>query len=556
MARGRKKGKQSGWTGASKADRYGAWLRQLNEAKWELGKANAASTAALAAIPGGRARPSNIKWKQWQAGRQQQQQQQQPTRFNGRAAARFLQNYLSGPPLPSAHALTDPVKGRRGEAAAEEEEEAEEIDLEAWLMRERRGQLQQRVEPPDLSDGAGIPESEGGIAAAAAPAAVLEAEEEEGDEEEDMTHEEEGGIPSLTTLCCLQVGQDLPLYAAAAAAATAAPAPAAAAGEADDAADSAAAAEAILALFDLLPNDCLERISLAASEEGAVDDAALPLLCQPSVRRLVLVGRFTEQGLARWVPLVDGWTDSNDSAAMNQIELLTLHAPRTTKNNTRAMYPRLQTAATETTTAQRQPQQQPQRQALQPGVSWEDEAFEPQLEGCIALDALLLSSPALHPDTLLPALGRHLPTLRHLALPQCFNARVTTTCREVLVGGITASLPYVQELDLRGCNWVSEKGLLGWAGAVGAAVGGAKGEERKVKPPPPPQQQQQQGPPPALRRLVVDARLAGQAELVTAFAGCERAARRGHQLAALGLGEKGPGPGIALVSWEGVERES
>lgn len=278
MARGRKKGKQS--AGAfGKAERYGAWLRQLAEAKWELKKRNAATTGALAVT---RSTRSNVKWKRGPL--------QQPQRYNGRAAARFLEQYLRGPPLPSAHALTDPAKAHGAVAgAAEEEGDGEEIDLEAWLVRERR--RRQREERPSTEAAASeaavagesesvIPEMEG---------LSVGEEEIEDDEEESGT---EGGISSLTTLCCLQVGQDLPLYGAAAAGAG----PTADNDEDDDA---TAAAEAIRALFHLLPNDCLERISLAASEEGAVDDAGLALLCQPSVTRLVLVGNFTEAGLAR-----------------------------------------------------------------------------------------------------------------------------------------------------------------------------------------------------------------------------------------------------------------
>lgn len=281
MARGRKKGKQS--AGAfGKAERYGAWLRQLAEAKWELKKRNAATTGALAATGSTR---SNVKWKRGPL--------QQPQRYNGRAAARFLEQYLRGPPLPSAHALTDPAKARGAVAgAAEEEGDGEEIDLEAWLVRERR--RRQREKRPSTESAASeaavavesesvIPEMEG-----------LSVGEEEIEDDEEEDGDTEGGIPSLTTLCCLQVGQDLPLYGAAAANTGAGPT-----ADNDEGDDATAAAEAIRALFHLLPNDCLERISLAASEEGAVDDAGLALLCQPSVTRLVLVGTCTEAGLAR-----------------------------------------------------------------------------------------------------------------------------------------------------------------------------------------------------------------------------------------------------------------
>lgn len=281
MARGRKKGKQSAGAFGGKAERYGAWLRQLAEANWELKKRNAATTGALAATGSTR---SNIKWKRGPL--------QQPQRYNGRAAARFLEQYLRGPPLPSAHALTDPAKPRGSVAGATEgDADGEEIDLEAWLAREKRlekrpmegeGAVSVAVESESV-----IPDLEG------LTLAKKEDDEEDGEKDEDED-DTENGIPSLTTLCCLQVGQDLPLYGAAAAST-------AAAGAGPTAAAAAAAAEAIRGLFNLLPNDCLERISLAASEEGAVDDAGLALLCSPSVTRLVLVGSFTEEGLARYM---------------------------------------------------------------------------------------------------------------------------------------------------------------------------------------------------------------------------------------------------------------
>ena len=71
--------------------------------------------------------------------------------------------------------------------------------------------------------------------------------------------------------------------------------------ESDEEEDAVCAGEAIRALFGLLPVECLEQIALAASELGLVDDDALVLLCQPSSTRLVLVGSFTERGLARSV---------------------------------------------------------------------------------------------------------------------------------------------------------------------------------------------------------------------------------------------------------------
>lgn len=218
-----------------------------------------------------------------------------------------------------------------------------------------------------------------------------------------------------------------------------------------------------------------------------------------------------------------------------------------------AMYPRLQAAGSSST-------------------AWEDESFEPQLGGCVALEALLLSSPALNPHTLLRSLGEALPTLRTLALPQvrrvtddwafpavnqscssiayptpikttqCFNTRVTTTCREVL-SAINAALPYLKELDLRGCNWVTERGLLGWVQATtsgGGGGGGGKepqaGEQQHQKQE---QRREQQGPPASLRRLIVDARFARQPELRAAFAGYSS-----------GAGQESVG--IELVAWEEV----
>lgn len=238
----------------------------------------------------------------------------------------------------------------------------------------------------------------------------------------------------------------------------------------------------------------------------------------------------------------------------------------------RALYPRLQTAVSgsSTSTTSNSTTSSGSGSGSAPGVSWEDEAFEPHLEGCVALESLLLSSPALGPATLLPSLGRHLPTLRTLALPQCFNARVTTTCREVL-SGVSAAFPYVHELDLRGCNWLSDKGLLGWVMREGrgsnsrsSSSGGGGGVGRGAQPIKQQQlhQQQQQrgaqGPPPALRRLMVDARIAQQEELRGVFAAYRPRPSRGGG-GGVGMGmegggkEKGAG-GIALVGWADVEK--
>lgn len=293
MARGRKKGKQSGGAG-SKSERYAAWLKVLHEARWELRKSNTKATTAGTGKGLTKWR-SNIRWRQGV---------QQPQRFNGHAAARFLESYLRGPPVPSAHALTEPVGGNKrggtsgGSPDEEREGEGEEIGLEAWLWRERRGQQRQRVlagkqQGADAAV-AGIPDveaAEGVVRAAAAAAEVKDVAEDE---------EKDGSVKPLTTLCCLQIGQDLPLYAAAAAASTTKD-------DEDEDEDEDAAAEAIQALFSLLPQECLERIALASSEEGLVDDGALTLLCQPSAKRLVLVGTFTEKGMARSVCLLVRW---------------------------------------------------------------------------------------------------------------------------------------------------------------------------------------------------------------------------------------------------------
>jgi hypothetical protein len=51
-------------------------------------------------------------------------------------------------------------------------------------------------------------------------------------------------------------------------------------------------------LMGMLPFPLLERISLSASLHHNVSDATLPLLCHPHVRRLVLVGDFSDRGLS------------------------------------------------------------------------------------------------------------------------------------------------------------------------------------------------------------------------------------------------------------------
>ena len=248
-----------------------------------------------------------------------------------------------------------------------------------------------------------------------------------------------------------------------------------------------------------------------------------------------------------------------------------IHSTCHEQTHDRALYPRLQTAvsgsSSSSTTSSGATSSSGSGSA--PDVSWEDEAFEPHLEGCVALESLLLSSPALGPASLFPSLGRHLPTLRTLALPQCFNARVTTTCKEVL-SGVSAAFPYVHELDLRGCNWLSDKGLLGWVMPEGrgsssrSSSGGGGGVGKGAQPIKQQQHHQQQqqrgaqGPPPALRRLVVDARIAQQEELRGVFAAFRpRPSRGGGGGVRMGMEgggkEKGAG-GIALVGWADVDQ--
>ncbi len=379
MARGRKKGKQS-WGEVSKAAARGKWLHTLRSAHAQVRRSNASSSTAAAATA-----PAPNEHGGWIHKLRQRRQMagNNAARMNAHSAARFIELYLGGPPLASAAALTGGKAGLPMEK--EDEDHEEDIALEDWLLKEAK---------KDAGD-----------------------DEVADDEDDDEVEEEENAPLRLTELCCRQVGADLPVYGAAAAATAAA----------DDSEDTA---EAILGIFSLLPNECLERIALAASMEHAVDDNALALLCQPTVVRLVLVGTFTDDGLAR------------------------------------AMFPRLR--------------QLPQT------ASWEDPALEPKLRGCVALQSLLLSSQRLTPRCV-EGIGRQLHGLTSLALPRCFNADVTTSAKEVLQG-IGRACGYVQELDLRGCQWLSEKSLLGWAGASAAKEGGG-------------------GPPPALRRLYLDKRL-------------------------------------------------
>jgi len=474
MARGRKKGKHS-WDGYSKKDQASKWLRTLAEAQYQLRRSGSASAAAAAAATSkASAAASNANGGWLQKFRLRHQQGgggygsgagAAAARMNAQAAARFVELYLRGPPPSAAAAnLTASVaaRGRKGDGlgrSRDEEEDEEDIDLEEWLWREaRRGD-----------------KNVDGEKAAAGEA------EKKGVKED----KESSPVVSLTALCCRQVGADLALYGAACALEGevggaqgrkeqgAVPAvggrPArgkgAAAAFVDDLTGSMAAtvlsfgqgvdskkgtgstsqdeeedeeeeeeeeeddtcenttADAIRGIFSLLPSECLARISLAASLSHAVTDASLPLLCQPSALRLVLVGSFTDAGLAH------------------------------------AMFPRLRQLPTT--------------------ASWEDATLEPQLGGCVLLQSLLVSSPRLTP-LCVEGVGRHLTTVRSLALPRCFNANVTTTAKDVL-SIVGASCGYVQELDLRGCHWLSEKSLVGWVGVAGktaaaVAAGGGGGK--------------------------------------------------------------------------------
>lgn len=490
MARGRKKGKHS-WDGYSKKDQASKWLRTLAEAQYQLRRSGSTSAAAAAAATtkaSAAASNANGGWLQKFRRRHQgggsygNGAGAAAARMNAQAAARFVELYLRGPPSAAPANLTASVAagGKKGDGTGHmrnEKEEEEGIALEEWLWRETK-----------KADSAGHEEKEG------------EAEKagKEGGKEEQAS----SPVVSLTELCCRQVGADLALYGAAcaveegaegrkarrdcgtaavSAAGVAPPArrrlarvgggaasvdaitasiaathlsveqghgadsttisPCASAsgsaqGSNDDGTDSSShneagdddeedddeddndensTADAIRGIFSLLPSECLARISLAASLSHAVTDASLPLLCQPSALRLVLVGSLTDAGLAR------------------------------------AMFPRLRQLPTT--------------------ASWEDATLEPQLGGCVLLQSLLVSSPRLTPWCV-KGIGRHLTTVRSLALPRCFNANVTTTAREVL-SIVAASCGYVQELDLRGCQWLSEKSLVEWARVGGSSTAAA-----------------------------------------------------------------------------------
>lgn len=424
----------------------------------------------------------------------------------GRFNSRFIELYLNSPPAggltappPSSSAAAAAAAagaGKRRSAGGEEDEEEEDIALEDWLLA--RQQQGREVEEGGSDD--------------AAPTVG-----DEGSERQPL---------SLVETCCRRIGMDLCMYAAAAAAA-------AAVAVADDEEEEAeedeegdddseneedVTADAIQGLFSLLPSSCLERIALAASLEGNISDESLPLLCQPHVVHLVLVGNhITNDGLAR------------------------------------VMYPRLQ--------------QLPQT------ASWEDPALEPQLGGCIALKSLLVSSPSLTPACV-GGIGRHLSTVTSLAFPRCFNAMVTITAKEVLKE-IGESCLYVEHLDLRGCHWLSEKSLLNWAAAasasasaataatthtqtqthtITAAAGATKKEGAEsavgmiaeVSSPPPP--------PPALQTLCLDKRWAKLECVREAFAAVEvegKGKGKGRKKGEKGGGEGGgEGGGIRVCAWE------
>lgn len=89
----------------------------------------------------------------------------------------------------------------------------------------------------------------------------------------------QSSVPKLIELCEQFIGINLPLYGLASKLG----------GETGEAIDD---------LFSIIPAQSLERISLAASYEDAVDDNGLMLLCQPSVRTLVLSGQYSDAGLA------------------------------------------------------------------------------------------------------------------------------------------------------------------------------------------------------------------------------------------------------------------
>eukprot|EP00624_Nannochloropsis_granulata_P007815 evm.model.NODE_9677_length_9592_cov_31.903254.5 len=603
MARGRKKGKHS-WDGYSKKDQASKWLRTLAEAHYQLRRSDSSSAGATAA---GTNKASTTTSKNESGGWLQQFRLRHQrggsyrsgagavaTRVNSQAAARFVELYLRGPPSAAAANLTSSVaaRGRRKDGVGcrrEGGEEEEDISLEDWLCWETRRCV------------------------------TVDEAEETREVGKEGKGKEASPILSLTELCCRQVGADLPFYGAACAldeevrggqgtreqGAVAAGAPEVAgvlitgentaAAHLDDLTGSVAAtslsseqgldsknttfppctsaapmqdrsyddkdtssqgeegednddhddddeeeeeeaeqekeekveddysgesttADAIRGIFSLLPSQCLARISLAASLSHAITDASLPLLCQPSALQLVLVGSFTDSGLAR------------------------------------AIFPRLG--------------------QLSPTASWEDTTQEPQLGGCVLLQSLLVSSPGLTPQCV-EGIGRHLTTVRRLALPRCFNADVTTTAKEVL-SVVGASCGYVQELDLRGCHWLSEKSLVGWVNVGGKAAtaaaamvgiggidgrGGKEGEGRRVVVGGSEGRNKgmarvlefdgptaDRGPPAALRRLYLDKRLANAEVVRRAFAevggDCER-----------GSGSRETTGVIEVSVWEAEEKK-
>lgn len=156
-------------------------------------------------------------------------------------------------------------------------------------------------------------------------------------------------------------------------------------------------------LMGMLPFPLLERISLSASLHHNVSDATLPLLCHPHVRRLVLVGNFSDRGLSdalcpRLAAVGDGdvsWEVRTRLCSQESAAVM----PFTDQKFSHRCVCLLSLLSTLT----------------------QDESCL-SFTGCLDLEALVLSSPQLTPDVF-RELACRVPSVKALKLSGCFDRR-------------------------------------------------------------------------------------------------------------------------------------
>ena len=129
-----------------------------------------------------------------------------------------------------------------------------------------------------------------------------------GGDDEDEEEEKGGEVPSLVEICCLKMAEDFMVYGLLEEVEDGGlPTPpeieseSSSSSTGDDGSDDDDDEEevSLREVMSLLPVSVLERLAWLASRERTITDHNLSFLCHPNIKRLVLIGDYTDEGLTR-----------------------------------------------------------------------------------------------------------------------------------------------------------------------------------------------------------------------------------------------------------------